>query len=121
VDEEARVKRVALISIGLLAMLLAACAPSAVVATQVVPTIISLSITPGTNDVVLQGRYFGGGGEGSYVLVGADGDAKQGTQVETASWSPNRITFTAPEGTNASFVFVVVNGVTSNGMPANLR
>jgi hypothetical protein len=115
------VKRVALISIGLVALLLAACAPSAAVATNVVPTIISLQIAPGTNDVVLQGRYFGGGGEGSYVLVGAKSDGTGGAPVTTADWNPNRIAFSAPSGTNGSFVFVIVDGVTSNGMPANLR
>jgi hypothetical protein len=115
------VKRVALISIGLVVMLLAACAPTATFATQVVPSIISLTVTPGTNDVVLQGRYFGGGGDGSFVLVGADGTGEGGTPVTATSWSPSRIVFTAPPGTNASVVFVVVNGVHSNGMPANLR
>jgi hypothetical protein len=115
------VKRVALLSIGLVALLLAACAPSAAVATQVVPTIISLQIAPGTNDVVLQGRYFGGGGEGSYVLVGARNDGTGGEPVATDSWSPTRITFTAPSGSNGTFVFVVVGDLASNGMPANLR
>jgi hypothetical protein len=115
------VKRVALLSIGLVAVLLAGCAPSAAVATRVVPTIISVLVTPGTNDVVLQGRYFGGGGDGSYVLVGADGDAKNGVKVTTTSWTPSRIEFTAPSGTNGSFLFVVVGDVASNPMPANLR
>jgi hypothetical protein len=115
------VKRVALLSILLAVSLLTACAPRAAVATNVVPTIISLQIAPGTNDVVLQGRYFGGGDEGSYVLVGAKSDGTGGTPVATSSWEPTRIAFTAPSGTQASFVFVVVDDVTSNGMPANLR
>lgn len=114
-------KRVALISIGLVVLLLAACAPSAVVSTEVVPTIISIQVAPDSNDVVLQGRYFGGGGEGSHVLVGANGNAENGEVVEPDSWTPTRIEFTAPEGTNGSFVFVVVNDIVSNGMPANLR
>jgi hypothetical protein len=115
------VKRVALLSIGLVALLLAACAPSAAVATNVVPTIISLQVAPDSNDVVLQGRYFGGGGEGSYVLAGANSDGSGGEPVATTSWDPTRITFTAPSDTNGSFVFVIVGDVASNGMPANLR
>lgn len=113
-------KRVALLTIGLAALVLTACAPSATVVTNVVPTIISLTVSQGSNDVVLQGRYFGGGGDDSYVIVGANSDGVGGTRVDTATWSPNRITFTAPAGTNGTFVFVVVGGIKSNGMPANL-
>jgi hypothetical protein len=115
------VKRLALVAIGLSALLLAACAPPATISQNVVPTIISVQVVDGSNDVVLQGRYFGGGGEGSYVLVGANADGEGGTEVTATSWSPNRVAFTAPSGTGASFVFVVANGVRSNPMPANLR
>lgn len=113
-------KRLSLVAFGLVVLALAACAPPAIVSQNVVPTIISLQVVDG-NDVVLQGRYFGGGGDDSHVLVGANADGEGGTAVSPASWSPTRIEFTAPQGTNASFVFVVVNGVRSNGMPANLR
>ncbi|MBA2667498.1 MAG: hypothetical protein H0U69_10745 [Trueperaceae bacterium] len=114
-------KRVALISIGLVALVLAACAPSAVVATNVVPTIISLQVAADSNHVVLQGRYFGGGGEGSYVIAGANSDGQNGERVSVDLWSPTRIEFTAPSDTNGTFVFVVVDDIPSNGMPANLR
>ncbi len=112
-------KRFVLVLTGLAALLLAACAPSAQVALNVVPTIISVSKS-GT-DVLLQGRYFGGGGEGSYVLVSADVDGEGGVQVTASSWSPNRIVFTAPSGLPAGFVFVVVGDVMSTGLPADLN
>jgi len=115
------VKRFVLVSTGLLAFVLAACAPTSVVANNVVPTLISATPPTAAGEVVLQGRYFGGGGENSYVLVGADVLGDGGTSVAAASWSPNRIVFVAPAGTGPGFVYVVVNDVKSNGLPVDLR
>lgn len=119
-------KRLALILSGLLALVLASCAPTTEVQNNVVPTLISVSVPQsGSGPVVLQGRYFGNGQAGvndadSYVLVGADINGDNGTRVKPSSWSASRIEFTAPKGAGAGFVFVVVNGVVSNGIPANL-
>ena len=74
-------KRSVLVLAGLLAILLAACVPSSQVARNVVPQLISASPPNAAGDVVLQGRYFGGGGEGSYVLLGANVDAEGGVRV----------------------------------------
>jgi hypothetical protein len=115
------VKRYVLVLTGLLALMLAACAPTSQVALNVVPTLISARPLGPSGEVVLQGRYFGGGGEGSHVLVGADVLGEGGTMVTASSWSPNRIEFTAPAGTGPGFVFVVVNGIPSNGLPVDLR
>ncbi len=112
-------KRTVLALTGLIALLLAACAPSAQVATNVVPTLISVS-TSDSEGVVLQGRYFGNGGEGSFVLVSADVDGEDGVVVDPTSWSSNRISFRAPEDAGPGFVFVVVDDVMSNGLPADL-
>lgn len=114
-------KRYVLVLTGLLALMLAACAPTSQVASNVVPTLISAAAPSPSGEVVLQGRYFGGGGEGSYVLVGADVLGEGGTQVTATSWTPNRIEFTAPTGTRPGFVYVVVRGVLSNGLPVDLR
>ena len=112
-------KRFVLALTGLAALLLAACAPSAQVATNVIPTLISVRVDAG--QVVLQGRYFGGGHDGSFVLVSANVDGEEGTMVSATSWSPNRIVFEAPDGLSAGFVFVIVDGVSSNGLPADLN
>lgn len=115
-------------SIGMLfasPLLLAACAPQAAVQNQVVPTLISVTIPPEGGPVVLQGRYFGDGrggeNEESYVLVGADIDGEGGVRVDPSTWTPSRIEFAAPGGAGYGFVYVVVKGVRSNGLPANLR
>lgn len=112
-------KRFVLALTGLAVLLLAACAPSAQVALNVIPTLISVRSEAG--QVVLQGRYFGGGSDESYVLVSANVDGEEGTMVSATSWSPNRIVFQAPDGNGAGFVFVVVDGVSSNGLPADLN
>ena len=114
-------KRFVLVSTGLLALLLAACAPTSQVALNVVPTLISKQGPNADGEVILQGRYFGGGSAGdSHVVVGADIEGDGGTRVTTTSWSPNRIVFTAPADVGPGFVFVVVNGVRSNGLPIDL-
>ena len=114
-------KRFVLVLTGLAALLLAACAPSAQVATNVIPTLISVRPPNDAGQVVLQGRYFGGGHDGSFVLVSADADGEGGTTVTAVSWSPTRIVFQAPDGLAAGFVFVVVDGISSNGLPADLN
>ncbi|MEJ2667148.1 MAG: hypothetical protein P8Z81_08640 [Deinococcales bacterium] len=92
-DEEETVKRLAWIALGLLAVTLAACAPTTMVDTNVVPTLISVTPpqTAGGN-VVLQGRYFGDGHGGqagnSYVLVGADMNGNGGIKVTPTVWAP---------------------------------
>ena len=107
--------------VGLSALLLvAACTPSAVVATQVVPTLISVQ-TRDAPTIVLQGRQFGSGGGDSYVLVGANVDAEGGVKVEATSWSPSRIVFEAPAEVGDGFLFVFANGRRSNPLFPNLQ
>ena len=103
---------------------LAACAPQTSVETNVQPTLYSVT-APGEvgGELVLQGRYFGdgrGGGGDSYVILGADINGENGGRIKPASWSPSRITLRVPENAGYGFVFVVVDGVRSNGVPANL-
>ena len=103
---------------------LAACAPQAGFQTNVQPTLISVT-APGEfgGELLLQGRYFGDGqgGEGdSYVVLGADISGEGGGRLRAASWSPSRITLNVPRGAGYGYVFVVVDGVRSNGLPANL-
>lgn len=103
---------------------LAACTPQAGFQTNVQPTLISVT-APGEfgGELVLQGRYFGDGqgGEGdSYVVLGADISGEGGGRIEPTSWSPSKITLNVPRGAGYGYVFVVVGGVQSNGLPANL-
>lgn len=113
-------KRFILVLAGFAALMLTACVPSAEVAMNVVPTLISVKASGG--QVVLQGRYFGRGQEGSHVLVAADADGEGGAVVPSVtSWNSNRIVFSAPSGLAPGFVYVVVDGVRSNGLPADLN
>jgi hypothetical protein len=114
------VKRFVLVSTGLLALVLAACAPTSQVALNVVPTLISARTLGPSGDVVLQGRYFGGGGEGSYVLVGANVNGEGGVEAPVSSWSTTRVTFVPPAQVGPGYVFVVVSGTFSNGLPLSL-
>lgn len=103
---------------------LAACAPQAGFETNVQPTLVSLT-APGKvgGELVLQGRYFGDGREGegdSYLILGADINGDGGGRLQATTWSPERITASVPQGAGYGFVFVVVDGVKSNGLPANL-
>jgi len=113
------------LTLGLVALALSACAPQATVRSDVMPTLISVTVpdSPG-GTVVLQGRYFGDGFAGqadnSFVLVGANMNGEGGVQADVTMWSPTRIEFTAPERAGSGFVFVVVGGVRSNGLPASL-
>lgn len=108
-----------------LLILLAACQPAVTVETNVLPTLISVAV-PTNNDgtIVLQGRYFGdgqgGNAENSYVILGADVSGNGGVRATAAMWSSSRIELGVPGGVGAGFIFVVVNGVRSNGLPANL-
>ncbi len=118
-------KRLAWLTLGLAALALSACTPQATVRNEVMPTLISVTVPddPG-GTVVLQGRYFGDGFGGqaddSFVLVGASMNGDGGIQASVTSWSPTRIEFVAPERSGSGFVFVVVGGVRSNGLPASL-
>ena len=114
-------KRFVLVLTGLLAILLVACAPTSQVALNVVPTLISARPPSASGEVVLNGRYFGSGGETSYVLVAADVSGEGGERITPSSWAPTRIAFTAPVGTGPGFVYVIVDGVSSNGLPVDLR
>jgi len=119
------VKRLAWLTLGLVALAVSACAPQTTVRSDVMPTLISVTVPaePGGN-VVLQGRYFGdgfgGGADDSFVLVGANMNGEGGIQAQVTTWSPTRIEFVAPERSGSGFVFVVVGGVRSNGLPASL-
>ncbi len=113
------------LGLGGLLLLLAACAPTVSIENQVLPTLYSVT-APQTRDapVVLQGRYFGDGLLGqaadSYVLLGADVAGRGGVRVNALSWSPSRIEVGIPDGAGSGFIFVMVDGVRSNGLPANL-
>ena len=71
-----------------LLLLLAACAPQTSVETNVQPTLFSIT-APGEvgGELLLQGRYFGdgeGGGNDSYVLLGADISGENGGRIRAA-------------------------------------
>jgi len=103
---------------------LVACTPTAAVSQNVIPTLVSVTVPNGTGNVVLQGRFFGdgqgGASENSYVLVGANMSGEGGMRVETTSWTTSRIEFAVPAGAGSGFVFVVVDGTSSNGLPVSL-
>jgi hypothetical protein len=109
--------------IALLVLLLAACAPSITIENTVVPQLFSAKVDGDT--VKLQGRYWGdgmnGGSESSYVLLGADVNGDGGVAVRANSWSTTRIEASIPENAGFGFVFVVVGGTKSNGLPLNVR
>ena len=113
--------RRAFVLLGLL--VLAACAPQTSVETNVQPTLFSAT-APGEvgGELVLQGRYFGDGqaGNNSYVVLGADINGDGGGRIKTTSWTPSRITLDVPKNVGYGFVFVFVDSVKSNGLPANL-
>ncbi len=118
-------KRILGASLTLVLLFLAACAPQATIENNVQPTLFSATApTTMGGELVLQGRYFGDGQggkpKGSYVILGADINGDGGGRINPTSWSPSRITLTVPEGAGYGFVFVVVDGVKSNGLPTNL-
>jgi len=119
------VKRLALIALGLIVVLVAACAPAPSIATNVPVTLISVSVPAIKGDaVVLQGRYFGdgrtGGDAANYVIVGSNAEGNGGQKATILDWSPTRITFVAPETGGNGWVFVYAGGIKSNGLPTNL-
>jgi len=107
----------------LIPLLLAACAPQTSVETNVQPTLFSVT-SPGEvgGELVLQGRYFGDGqgGTASYVVLGADINGDGGGRIKTTTWTPSRITLKVPKNAGYGFAFIYVDGVKSNGLPANL-
>ena len=110
---------------GVIGLLLAACTPSITIENQVLPSLYSVTVPEtGEETLILQGRYFGDGFGGaaaeSYVIVSADVQGDGGLRLNADSWSPSRIELGIPEGAGSGFVFVVVDGVRSNGLPANL-
>lgn len=110
-------------SLTLFLLVLSACAPQASVETNVQPTLFSVTAPSEVGgELLLQGRYFGDGqdGKSSYVILGADINGDGGGRIVPTSWSPSRITVTVPERAGYGFVFVMVDGVRSNGLPANL-
>lgn len=107
----------------LISLLLAACAPQTSVETNVQPTLFSVT-SPGEvgGELVLQGRYFGDGqgGNTSYVVLGADINGDGGGRIKTTTWTPSRITLKVPKNAGYGFAFIYVDGLKSNGLPANL-
>ncbi len=116
-----------LMTVILLLALLGACAPSINVQNNVLPTLVSVTVPQEgdeANAVLLQGRYFGdgfsGGAAESYVIMGADINGQGGVVAPASSWNASRIVAPVPEGAGSGYVFVVVEGIKSNGLPANL-
>jgi hypothetical protein len=109
--------------LALLLMLLSACAPSITIENTVVPQLFSAKVDGDT--IKLQGRYWGdgmnGSSEASYVLLGADVNGDGGVAVRANSWSTSRIEASIPANAGFGFVFVVVDGTKSNGLPLNVR
>ena len=116
----------------LLLILLSACMPQAQqergvgIEQNVLPTLFSVTVPQREGDrLILQGRYLGDGRGGeadeSYVILGADVRGNGGIRIKPGDWSPSRITLgRIPQGVGYGHVFVVVDGVRSNGIPANL-
>jgi hypothetical protein len=108
---------------ALLILLLAACAPKLTIENTVIPQLFSAKVDGDT--VQLQGRYWGdgmnGASENSYVLMGADVNGDGGVAVRANSWSTTRIEATIPANAGFGFVFVVVDGTKSNGLPLNTK
>ncbi|MGL4609932.1 MAG: hypothetical protein ACRCYY_09650 [Trueperaceae bacterium] len=109
--------------VAFLVMLLGACAPKLTIENTVVPQLFSAKVTE--NTIKLQGRYWGDGANGaaeaSYVLIGADVNGDGGVAVRAKSWSTTRIEAVIPKDAGFGFVFVVVNGAKSNGLPLNTQ
>ena len=111
-------------AIGLMIGLMS-CAPKVEIQRNVIPSLLSVTVPQQRGgQVVLQGRYFGDGqgglAENSYVVLGADSNAQGGVRISPNSWSPSKILLDVPTGAGHGFVFVVVDGVISNGVPANM-
>lgn len=118
-------KRLFILGFLVLTLALSACQPPATsVENNVFPMIISTTVQDEGETLLIQGRYFGNGVSGSdddsYVILGADVTGEGGVLVRPSEWSPTRIVVQVPEGVGSGFVYVVVNGVKSTGLPANL-
>lgn len=105
--------------------LLSACAPKLAVQNNVLPTLLSVTSPSSKGGTILiQGRYFGDGLDGqsedSYIVLGADVFGNGGIAVKPSSWSNNRIEVTVPQAAGSGFVFVIVRGNRSNGLPTTL-
>lgn len=119
-----RMLRFSLLSL-LSLILLSACTPRTAIQDNVVPVLYLITPAENVGDLVtLQGRYFGDGqggvAEDTYVILGSDINSNGGVRISPSSWTPSKITFTMPEGVGYGYVFVVVDGHRSNGLPANL-
>jgi len=117
------VKRFSFLVLSLVILGLSSCAPRAAIENNVQPTIFSIKVSG--NTLHIQGRYFddgmGGQAQDSYVIVGSDVNGFGGKTVQATSWSGRKIVVNIPEGAQSGFVFVVVKGIRSNGLPANIR
>ena len=103
-------------------LMLSACDPAVRVENNVLPTLYSTTVPQSQGEpLVLQGRYFGGQSAESYVILGADISGQGGVVVRPEDWNAKRIRVDVPENAGPGYVFVVVNGTRSNGLPANLR
>ena len=107
-------------------VLLASCAPSQTIENNIIPTLFSVKRPSNTGQtLLLQGRYFGDGqnfqSKKSYVILGADVNGNGGIEVIPTAWSTTKLNVTIPENAGAGFVFVVVDGAKSNGLPANIQ
>ncbi len=116
-------KRFSFLVLSLVILGLSSCAPRAAIENNVQPSIFSLKVVGNTLNI--QGRYFDDGMSGqaqdSYVIIGGDVNGFGGVTVKPTSWSGRRIKVTVPDGAQSGFVFVVVKGIRSNGLPANIQ
>ncbi len=116
-------KRFSFLVLSLVILGLSSCAPRAAIENNVQPTIFSIKVVGNTLNI--QGRYFDDGMNGqaqdSYVIVGGDVNGFGGKTVKPTSWSGRKIQVAIPEGAQSGFVFVVVKGIRSNGLPANIK
>lgn len=111
------------LALSLALLLLGACAPGTDVESNVQPTVISVCGPPTCADsLVIQGRNFGdgAGGANTYVVAGADVAGRGGVRVPITSWAPNRIVTELPTDAGYGYLFVIVSGVRSSGLPVSL-
>jgi len=117
------VKTFSLLVLSFLILGLSSCAPSAKVENNVIPTVFSVKVDGG--NLIIQGRYFddgqGGKAQASYVIVGGDVNGMGGNTTKALSWSAGKIVIAIPADAHSGFVFVVVNGIKSNGLPVNVQ
>ena len=105
-------------------VLISSCAPAQKIDNNVVPTLYSVTRPADAGSMLLvQGRYYGDGQnfQDSYVILGADVNGNGGVRVIPTAWSTTMLTVPIPENAGAGFVFVVIDGIKSNGLPANIQ